>query len=102
MISKFIFLFLLSSLVLFAKRLTMLKVMMAIELFLLSINLLFTSMSQYAGDGIGMLFVLIVFAVAAAETAIGLALFTIYYRRYGHLSINQLNKIGENEWFRGY
>jgi NADH-quinone oxidoreductase subunit K len=53
---------------------------MAIELMLLGLNLNFIFFSVYLDDILGQIFALYILTVAAAESAIGLAIFTVYYR----------------------
>jgi len=58
----------------------LLTILMAIELMLLGLNLNFIFFSVYLDDIFGQIFALYVLTVAAAESAIGLAIFTLYYR----------------------
>jgi NADH-quinone oxidoreductase subunit K len=53
---------------------------MSIELMLLGINLNFIIFSIYLDDFLGQIFSIYILTVAAAESAIGLALFSIYYQ----------------------
>jgi NADH-quinone oxidoreductase subunit K len=64
-------------------------ILMCIELVLLSQNLNFISFSVYLDDLIGQIFTLFVLTVAAAESAIGLALLILYYRVRGSISGTQ-------------
>jgi NADH:ubiquinone oxidoreductase subunit K len=66
---------------------------MSIELMLLSINMNFIIFSVYLDDVIGQIFALFVLTVAAAESAIGLAILVVYYRIKGLVSINFINSI---------
>jgi NADH-quinone oxidoreductase subunit K len=66
-------------------------VLMSIELMLLAVNLNFIIFSVYLDDLIGQLFALFVLTVAAAESAIGLAILVIYYRVRGSISIEFIN-----------
>jgi NADH-quinone oxidoreductase subunit K len=66
---------------------------MSIELMLLSININFVVFSIYLNDLIGQIFALFVLTVAAAESAIGLAILVVYYRIKGIVSINYINTI---------
>lgn len=68
-------------------------VLMSIELMLLSINLNFIIFSIYLDDVLGQMFALFVLTVAAAESAIGLAVLVVYYRIKGLVSINYINSI---------
>ena len=71
-------------------RRSILIVIMCIELVLLSINLNFITFSVYFDDLYGQLFSLFILTVAAAESALGLAIIIIYYRVRGSISINQI------------
>jgi len=55
-------------------------VLVSIELMLVGINLNFILFSVYLDDMLGQIFALYVLTVAAAESAIGLAIFTVYYK----------------------
>jgi NADH-quinone oxidoreductase subunit K len=61
-------------------------ILMCIELVLLSQNLNFVTFSVYLDDLVGQIFTLFVLTVAAAESAIGLALLILYYRVRGSIS----------------
>lgn len=63
---------------------------MCIELVLLSINLNFILFSVYLDDFYGQIFSLFVLTIAAAESAVGLAILILYYRLRGQISINQI------------
>jgi NADH-quinone oxidoreductase subunit K len=77
-ISTLIFLFGILGLVLNKRNL--LVILMSIELMLLGINLNFIFFSIYLDDLMGQIFALYILTVAAAESAIGLAIFTVYYK----------------------
>jgi NADH-quinone oxidoreductase subunit K len=64
---------------------------MSIELLLLSINLNFIYFSLYMDDLMGQIFSLIILTVAAAESAIGLAIMIIFFKIYGNISIYKIN-----------
>jgi len=78
LISTLIFLFGILGLVLNKRNL--LVILMSIELMLLGINLNFIFYSIYLDDLMGQIFALYILTVAAAESAIGLAIFTVYYK----------------------
>ena len=61
---------------------------MGIEILLLSTNLNFIFFSIYLDDLYGQLFSLFILTVAAAESAIGLAIVITYYRFHGNILIN--------------
>lgn len=65
--------------------------LMSIELMLLSVNLNFIIYSTYLDDIMGQVFALYVLTVAAAESAIGLAILVVYYRIRGTISVEFVN-----------
>jgi NADH-quinone oxidoreductase subunit K len=73
-----------------SNRRSILIVLMCVELILLSVNLNFILISVYLDDFYGQIFSLFVLTIAAAESAIGLAILILYYRIRGDISINQL------------
>jgi NADH-quinone oxidoreductase subunit K len=72
--------FMLGLLGLVLNKRNLLIILMSIELMLLGLNLNFIFFSVYLDDILGQVFALYVLTVAAAESAIGLAIFTVYYR----------------------
>jgi len=72
--------FLLGVLGLILNKRNLLIILMSIELMLLALNLNFIIFSVYLDDIFGQVFALYVLTIAAAESAIGLAIFTIYYK----------------------
>jgi NADH:ubiquinone oxidoreductase subunit K len=81
-------LFLLGILGIFLNRKNIIILLLAIELMLLAINYNFVVTSVLIDDLVGQIFALLVLTVAAAESAIGLALLMIYYRVRGSISID--------------
>ncbi len=75
-----IVLFLIGTLGLVLNRKNVLITIMSIELMLLSVNLNFIIFSIYLDDLIGYIFVLFILTIAATESAIGLAILSIYYK----------------------
>jgi NADH-quinone oxidoreductase subunit K len=86
-------LFLIGIIGIFLTRRNIIIVLMSIELMLLSINLLFIFFSIYLDDILGQLFSLYILTIAAAESAIGLALIVIYYRIRQTISIDYISTI---------
>jgi NADH-quinone oxidoreductase subunit K len=64
---------------------------MSIELMLLAVNFNFLVFSVYVDDLLGQVFSLFILTVAAAESAIGLALLVIYYRARGTVAVEFIN-----------
>ncbi len=58
---------------------------------LLAVNINFLIFSVYLDDLVGQLFALLVLTVAAAESAIGLALLVVYYRVRGTIAVEFIN-----------
>ena len=75
----------------FLNRKNIIIMLMSIELMLLAVNLNFLVFSVYLDDLIGQLFALLILTVAAAESAIGLALLVVYYRVRGTISVEFIN-----------
>lgn len=88
-----LFLFLIGIWGIFLVRKNIIIILMSIELMLLSINLNFIIFSIILDDIAGQIFALFVLTVAAAESAIGLAILVVYYRIKGIISINYINSI---------
>jgi NADH-quinone oxidoreductase subunit K len=79
-------LFTLSMAGIFINRKNVILLLMCIELMLLSVNMNFVAFSRYQGDLAGQVFVFFILTVAAAESAIGLAILVLLFR--GKRSIN--------------
>jgi NADH-quinone oxidoreductase subunit K len=71
----------------YLNRKNIIIMLMSIELMLLSVNLNFIIYSTYLDDIMGQVFALYVLTVAAAESAIGLAILVVYYRIRGTISV---------------
>ncbi len=75
----------------FLNRKNLIIMLMSIELMLLAINFNFVVFSVYLDDLVGQMFSLLVLTVAAAESAIGLAILVIYYRVRGTIAVEYIN-----------
>lgn len=84
-----LFLFILSLLGLIYNRQSILIKLICIELMLLSVNVNFIIFSIYLDDMYGQIFSIFILTVAAAESAIGLAIIILYYRVRGSVSLAQ-------------
>ena len=84
-------LFLLGIWGIFLNRKNIIVMLMSIELMLLAVNLNLLIFSVFLDDLIGQVFALLVLTVAAAESAIGLALLVVYYRVRGTISVEFIN-----------
>lgn len=88
-----IILFLLGIWGIFLNRKNIIIMLMSIELMLLAVNLNFVLFSVYLDDVVGQMFALLILTVAAAESAIGLALLVVYYRVRGTIAVEFINLI---------
>lgn len=67
--------------------------LMCIELLLLSVNFNFIAFAQYFQQGAGEVFVFFILTVAAAESAIGLAILVLYYRKNKTINVQSMDKL---------
>jgi len=72
----------------FLSRKHVIIILISLELILLSANINFVIFSVFLDDILGQIFALLVLTVAAAESAIGLAILIIYYRLRGGISVD--------------
>jgi len=86
-------LFALSAVGIFLNRKNLIVLLMAIELMLLAINLNFVAFSHYLGDMHGQVFVFFILTVAAAESAIGLAILMLLFRARSSINVDELNEL---------
>lgn len=73
-------------------RKNILIVIMSIELLLLAVNLNFAAFSIYLDDIVGQIFILFILSIAATESAIGLAIITVFYRLRNSIEIEPIKK----------
>ena len=73
-------------------RKNILIIIMSIELLLLAINLNFAALSIYLDDIIGQIFILFILTIAATESAIGLAVITVFYRLKNSIELEPIKK----------
>src|SRR5512143_1321430 len=66
-------------------------IFMCIELMLNAVNLTFVAFSSYLGNAAGQMMVFFVMAVAAAESAVGLAIVIALFRNKQTVNINDVN-----------
>ena len=84
-------LFAISIVGIFMNRRNVIIVLMAIELMLLAVNLNFIAFSHYMGDMAGQVFVFFILTVAAAESAIGLAILVVLFRQRKSINVEDLD-----------
>ena len=86
-------LFALSVVGIFLNRRNLIVLLMAIELMLLAVNINFVAFSHYLGDMHGQVFVFFILTVAAAESAIGLAILVLLFRNKNSIDVQDLNSL---------
>ncbi len=86
-------LFAISIVGIFLNRRNLIILLMAIELMLLAVNLNFVAFSHFLGDTAGQIFVFFILTVAAAESAIGLAILVVLFRNLGGIDVNELGSL---------
>jgi NADH-quinone oxidoreductase subunit K len=77
----------------FINRKNMIVLLMAIELMLLSVNMNFVAFSRYLGDAAGQVFVFFILTVAAAESAIGLAILVVLFRNRATINVGEIDEL---------
>jgi NADH-quinone oxidoreductase subunit K len=86
-------LFAISVVGIFLNRKNLIVLLMAIELMLLAVNLNFVAFSHYLGDLGGQIFVFFILTVAAAESAIGLAILVVLFRNLRTIHVDDLDSL---------
>jgi len=86
-------LFALSVVGIFLNRKNLIILLMAIELMLLAVNTNFVAFSYYLHDMQGQIFVFFILTVAAAESAIGLAILVLLFRNRSSINVDDLNSL---------
>ena len=86
-------LFAISVVGIFLNRKNLIVLLMAIELMLLAVNMNFVAFSSYYNDLDGQLFVFFILTVAAAESAIGLAILVVLFRNMRSIHVDDLDSL---------
>ena len=86
-------LFAISVLGIFLNRKNVIVLLMAIELMLLAVNYNFIAFSHYLSDTAGQIFVFFILTVAAAESAIGLAILVVLFRNLKTIHVDDLDSL---------
>ncbi|MGB5621111.1 MAG: NADH-quinone oxidoreductase subunit NuoK [Gammaproteobacteria bacterium] len=86
-------LFILSIAGIFLNRKNVILLLMCIELMLLAVNFNFITLSRFLGDAAGQIFVFFILTVAAAESAIGLAILVVLFRSRKNIDVESLDSM---------
>ncbi len=79
----------------FINRKNVIVLLMAIELMLLAVDTNFVAFSRFLGDAAGQVFVFFILTVAAAESAIGLAIVVLLFRNRRTVNVAELDALRE-------
>lgn len=74
-------------------RKNVIVLLMCIELMLLAVNTNFVAFSYFLTDTSGQIFVFFILTVAAAESAIGLAILVLLFRNRKTIDVEQLDSL---------
>ncbi|MGH8599132.1 MAG: NADH-quinone oxidoreductase subunit NuoK [Burkholderiales bacterium] len=77
----------------FLNRKNLIVLLMAIELMLLAVNLNFIAFSHFLDNAAGQVFVFFILTVAAAESAIGLAILVVLFRNRNTIDVEDLDEL---------
>ncbi len=75
----------------FLNRKNVITILMSVELMLLAVNINFVAFSVYLNDLVGQVFAMFILTVAAAESAIGLAILVVYFRNRGTIAVEDIH-----------
>ena len=77
----------------FINRKNVIVLLMCIELMLLAVNTNFVAFSHFLGNMDGQVFVFFILTVAAAESAIGLAILVVLFRNRATINVDELDDL---------
>lgn len=77
----------------FINRKNVIVLLMCIELMLLAVNTNFVAFSRYLGQPAGQVFVFFILTVAAAESAIGLAIVVLMFRNRRTINVGEIDSL---------
>lgn len=77
----------------FINRRNAVLLLMCIELILLAVNFNFVAFSRFTGDVTGQIFVFFILTVAAAESAIGLAILVVLFRNRDSINVDEFDSM---------
>ena len=77
----------------FLNRKNVIIILMSIELMLLSVNINFVAFSSYLNDVSGQIMSILILTVAAAESAIGLAILVVFFRNKGSIAVEDISDL---------
>jgi len=77
----------------FINRKNLIVLLMCVELILLAVNTNFIAFSRFLDNPSGQIFVFFILTVAAAESAIGLAILVVLFRKLRSINVETLDTL---------
>ena len=77
----------------FLNRKNVIIILMSIELILVAVNINLVSFSIYLQDLVGQVFTMFILTVAAAESAVGLAIIVVYYKNKNTIHVESISSL---------
>lgn len=77
----------------FTNHRSVIKVLLSVELMLLSVNINLVAFARFLDDLVGQVFVIFVLTVAAAEAGIGLAILVTYFRNKSTIQLDDIRDL---------
>ena len=77
----------------FINRKNVIVLLMSIELMLLAVNTNFVAFSRFLGNVDGQVFVFFILTVAAAESAIGIAILVVLFRNRATINVGEIDSM---------
>lgn len=74
-------------------RKNLIVLLMSIELMLLAVNTNFIAFGYFLNNTLGEVFVFFILTVAAAESAIGLAIVVVMFRNFGNIEVKNIDEL---------
>jgi NADH-quinone oxidoreductase subunit K len=75
------------------KRSSIIGSLLSLELMLLAANINFVAYSSYLGNLDGQIFSIFILTIAAAESAVALAIIVCYFKNKNTININDINEL---------
>ena len=73
-----------------------LKIIMSLEILLLSVNLNFITFSLYLDDLTGYIFVFFILVLSATESSVGLAILSVFYEQRNEIELDPIKIQNQN------
>ena len=74
-------------------RKSIISILLSIELMLLAVSINFVAFSSYLNQITGQIFSIFILAIAAAESAIALAIIVLYFKNRNTINVKDINEL---------